>query len=130
MDGHRHMKDYQTRSWEGILLDVSVTTEFKKKTKNLLYPKDISHTIMHSQSITILKMHENVQSLITPTKSVKSKWRDNMINYTSWLIILPNMKAVGPTTSEELHSQNERMNEQTNEHNGKMFIDSSDIMKK
>ena len=75
-------------------------------------------------------MHENVKSLITPTKSVKSKWRDNMINYTSWLIILPNMKAVGPTTSEELHSQNERMNEQTNEHNGKMFIDSSDIMKK
>jgi hypothetical protein len=27
-------------------------------------------------------------------------------NYTSWPIILPNMKAIGPTTCEELHSQN------------------------
>ena len=29
-----------------------------------------------------------------------------------------------------MNEWDERMNEQTNEHNGKMFIDSSDIMKK
>ena len=31
----------------------------------------------------IFKMHENVKSPVSPTKTVKSKWRDNMINYTS-----------------------------------------------
>ena len=39
------------------------------------------------------------------TKIVDSKWQDNMINYISWTIILPNMKAIRPTISEELHSQ-------------------------
>jgi hypothetical protein len=39
-------------------------------------------------------------SSITPTKIIESTWRDSMINYTSWLIILPSMKAIGPTTSE------------------------------
>jgi hypothetical protein len=33
-------------------------------------------------------------------------WQDNMINYTLWPIILPTMKAIGPTTS-EFHSQSE-----------------------
>ena len=28
------------------------------------------------------------ESPITPTDSIESKWRDNMINYTSWLITL------------------------------------------
>jgi len=44
---------------------------------------------------------------IIPTKIIESKWWDNMINYTSWLIILPNMKTIGPMTSEKSHSQNE-----------------------
>jgi hypothetical protein len=39
------------------------------------------------------------------TKIVDSKWQDSMINYISWTIILPNMKAIRPTISEELHSQ-------------------------
>ena len=37
---------------------------------------------------------------------IKMAWY-NMINYTSWPIILPNMKVIGPTNSEELHSQSE-----------------------
>jgi hypothetical protein len=47
------------------------------------------------------------KSPITPAKIIESKCQDNMINYTSWLIILPDMKAIGPMTSEELHSQRE-----------------------
>jgi hypothetical protein len=41
---------------------------------------------------------------------------NNMVNYTSWPIILPNMKAIWSMTSEELHSQSEvgRTNKQTN----------------
>jgi hypothetical protein len=37
---------------------------------------------------------------------IKMAWY-NMINYTSWPIILPNMKVIGPTNAEELHSQSE-----------------------
>ena len=44
---------------------------------------------------------------IAPTKIIESKWQDNMINYKSWPIIKPNMKAMGPTTSEKLHSLSE-----------------------
>ena len=40
-------------------------------------------------------MHDNV-SAITPTKIVDSKWQDNKMNYTSWPIILPNMKDIAP----------------------------------
>jgi hypothetical protein len=59
---------------------------------------------LHSQNITILKMHENV-SLLTPTKITESKRWDNMINFKSWSIIQPNMKAIRPTNcqSENLH---------------------------
>jgi hypothetical protein len=46
---------------------------------------------LHPQSITILKMHENINLTIS-TKIVESKWQD-MINKTSWPIILPNMEA-------------------------------------
>jgi hypothetical protein len=45
------------------------------------------------------------QSPKTPTTIVKSKWWDIMINYTSWPIILLNMKTIKPTTSDELCSQ-------------------------
>jgi hypothetical protein len=38
---------------------------------------------LRSQSITVLKKHENVKSPISLTKIVESKWWDNMINYTS-----------------------------------------------
>ena len=58
-------------------------------------------------AFTILKMHENVKSPIINTKIVESKWQDNMINYASLSIILPNMKANRPMTSEKLHSQSE-----------------------
>jgi hypothetical protein len=44
---------------------------------------------------------------ITPTQIFESNWQDSMINYTSWPIILPNMKVIRPTTSEEMHSQKE-----------------------
>ena len=40
-----------------------------------------------------------------------------MINYISGPIILPIMKAIGPTTSEELHSQKYRgTDKRTNKH--------------
>ena len=43
---------------------------------------------LRSQIIAILKMHEKVKVLyITPTNSVKSTWRYNMIKYTSLLMI-------------------------------------------
>jgi len=32
---------------------------------------------------------------------------NNMVNYTSWPITLPNMKAIKQTTAEVLHSQSE-----------------------
>lgn len=48
-------------------------------------------------------MHRHYNSY----KIVESKWWENMINYTSRPIILPNMKAIRPTNSEELHSQSE-----------------------
>lgn len=43
----------------------------------------------------------------TPTNIVASIRWDNMINYTSLLFILQNMKDIGPTTSEELSSQSQ-----------------------
>jgi hypothetical protein len=43
-----------------------------------------------------------------------------MINYTSWPIILLNMKTVRPTTSEELRSQSEA--EQMNEWTSKNYM--------
>ena len=43
---------------------------------------------LRSQIIAILKMHEKVKVIyITPTNSVKSTWRYNMIKYTSLLMI-------------------------------------------
>jgi len=56
-------------------------------------------------------------SPITPAKIIESKCQDNMINYTSWLIILPDRRAIIPMTSEELHSQSEvgRTHEQRKE---------------
>jgi len=38
---------------------------------------------LRSQSITILILHEKVQSPIAPTKIVEFKWLHIMINYTS-----------------------------------------------
>ena len=71
---------------------------------------------LHSQTISKLKMHENVK--ITPIISiniVESKRQDYMISYTSWPIILPYMNAIGLMTSEELHSQSEGLtNKPTN----------------
>ena len=42
---------------------------------------------------------------IAPSKIVVSKLKDHMINYTSWPIILPYMKAIWPMTLEGLYSQ-------------------------
>ena len=43
---------------------------------------------LRSHIIAILKMHEKVKVIyITPTNSVKSTWRYNMIKYTSLLMI-------------------------------------------
>jgi hypothetical protein len=42
-----------------------------------------------------------------PQQPWNSKWRDKIIDYTPWLIIPPNMKAIGSKTSEELRTQNE-----------------------
>jgi hypothetical protein len=44
----------------------------------------------------------------------------NMIHYTSWLIIQHNMKVIWPTTSEELHSQSEAR--WTNEQTGNLYV--------
>lgn len=46
---------------------------------------------LHTQTITIIENAWTRSSPITPTKIVKSKWQDNMINFTSWTIILPNI---------------------------------------
>jgi hypothetical protein len=74
------------------------------------YIKNMTLEELHSQSITILK------SPISPKIEIAWKFESHDSykifqmnlngNYTSWPIILPNMKAIGPTTSEELHSQN------------------------
>jgi hypothetical protein len=45
----------------------------------------------------IMKMLENIKA----SELVESKWRDYMTTYTSWPIILPNMKAIRQMISEE-----------------------------
>lgn len=57
-----------------------------------------------------------VATLIFQQKYSVSKGRyvplNNMVDYASWLIILLNMKAFGPTSPEEFHSQSEAMTDE------------------
>ena len=57
---------------------------------------------LRSQSTAILKIHENFRIW-----DLQAKWWDTMTNYPSLPVILPHMKVVCLTTSEELHSQSE-----------------------
>jgi len=46
---------------------------------------------------------------------------NNMVNYTSWPIILPNMKAIGTLTSEKLHSQSITISKMHENQNGSIL---------
>ena len=87
-----------------------------KTSEELCSQNIITSTKMYHVALTKNSYIENTwKRPITHTNIVEAKWLANMINYTSWAIILPNTTAVGPKTSEELHSKSEarRMDEQT-----------------